>query len=816
MLKNYLKIAYRNIVRSKTYSIINILGLTIGVTCFLILTLFILNEISFDTYNENADRIYRIGVDTRIGNSETMNSKSPGPLAAALKRDFPEVESYTRIGYFGNRVFQYENKSFREWSIYWVDSTFFDIFSLTFVEGDPSTALTRPNTLVITESAAAKYFGDENPIGKILEADQMGGYLITGVIKDFPQNTHFSCQLLASISTYPVSDDELWLDLWYSTYVLLQEGTDIEAFQEKVSNTVPTYIGPAAEAAIGLPIEEFIKAGNYYGYFFQPMTSIYLYSKQFGIDPNTEWGNVKTSDINYVYIFSVVAIFLLLIAVINFMNLSTARSEKRAKEVGIRKTLGSNRTKLMSQFFIESILISAVSVVLALPIVGIILPFFNRLIGRELSLDLFSDIYIIPAIICFIILVGLLAGSYPALYLSSFKPMRILKQNFTKNNKKSSFRSALVIIQFAISVTLIAGTIIIKNQLDYMQEKNLGFKKEQLLIIQKPHIAGFMQGKVEAIKNEFLKNPNVLNVSNSSRLFENGIPGNGFIFNKRITTDPVEMQVVHTDYDFIETYQIELKDGRIFDREFSTDTSAVLVNEASLKFFGTDDVIGKELYRINTYGSADSYKIIGVIKDFNYESLHRKVRPLILKLSNNIDDASIFTVRVSSKNIPGTIEYLNTTWGKFSNGEKFYYSFVNEHLAHLYNNERRTNIIVSLFSVIAILIACLGLFGLVSFVTEQRTKEIGIRKVMGASVTEIILILSRKFAVWVLIANIIAWPIAYYVMSNWLENFAYRVNINWFVFILSGLSTLIIALATIGLHTVRAANANPIKSLRYE
>lgn len=694
MFKNYLKLAYRNIVRSKSFSVINILGLTIGITCFLLLAVFVLDEISYDKFYVNADRIYRVGVNIRIGNSESTNSKSPSPLGPALKRDFPEVETYARIGYFGNRIFQYKENSFREWSIYWVDSTFFDIFNLSFIEGNPNTALTQPNTLVITESAAKKYFGNENPIGKILKADQMGDYLITGSIKDFPQNSHFSCQFLASISTYPIADEDIWLDLWYSTYILLKEGTDIHRFEKKVADALPTYVGPSAEKAIGVSFEEFFNKGNYYGYFFQPMSSIYLYSKEYGIDPNTEWGNVKTSDINYVYIFSAVAAFILLIAVFNFMNLSVAKSERRAKEVGIRKTLGSNRTKLMMQFFTESVIMSFISVILSLPLLALILPFFNRLIGRELILNLFGSIYTIPAILCFILFVGIVAGSYPALYLSSFRPVKILKQNIFRTDKKSTFRSALVIIQFAISITLIVGTIIIKNQLDYMQEKNLGFKKDHLLIIHKPHIDGFMNGKIKTIKNEFLKNSNVVSVSNSSRLFENGIPGNGFKFNHKSTTDPVEMQFVHVDHDFINTYQIELAKGRFFDKQYSTDTSAVLVNEAALKFFGTGDAIGKNLYRIDTYGKPDTYTIIGVVKDFNYESLHRTVRPIVLKLDYDIQGASIFTVRISSENIAGTIEHLKETYLTFSNGEKFYYNFIDEQLANLYKNEERTNIIV--------------------------------------------------------------------------------------------------------------------------
>lgn len=816
MLLNYFRIAFRNLKKDKISSVINIVGLAVGITCFLMLALFIFDDLSYDKNYENADRLYRAYVKTKLGENESIGSKTCGPLGPSLLRDFPEIETYARMGYFGNQIFEYNDKSFREWSIYWVDSTFFEIFKLEFLAGNPETALTKPNSIVITEESAKKYFGSENPVGKTLVSDQKGGYLVTGVIKAFPLKSHFRCEMLASISTYPIIDEPIWLESWYTTYLLLKEGTDPKQLEEKISKVTGDYIGADVQAAIGVPFEEVMKNGNEYKYLLQPFDEIYLYSGEYGIDPNTEWGNVKSSDITYTYAFSAIAIFILLLAVINFMNLATARSERRAKEVGIRKTLGSSKSKLALQFFVESILMSALAIIISLALLEIILPIFNEFIGRDLQLNLFDDVYAILMMIGFILTIGILAGSYPALYLSSFQPAYVLKTYSFKMSGKSSFRNVLVVIQFSVSIIMLIGTLIIRDQLEFIQNKDLGFKKDHLLIIWKPGIDGFLQNSIEELKAEFLKSSRVLKVTNSSRIFESGISGHGYIFNQPTGSEPLGMQFIGADHDFINTYQIELVKGRFFFKDFSTDTSAVIVNEAALKVFGTDDVIDKELYQIKSYGEEKSYKIIGVVKDFNYESLHREVRPLVINLKQTGRGASILTLRIQSEDIPATIEYLKSTWDKFTNGEGFYYSFVDEHLTTLYDFEKKTASIASVFSGLAIFIACLGLFGLSAFVTERRTKEIGIRKVLGASIPEIVILLSKEFALWVLIANIIAWPVAYYVMQNWLEDFAFRVNINFGVFIMAGMSALIIALLTVSLHAVKAGLANPIDSLRNE
>lgn len=833
MFLNYFRIAFRNIIKDKISSVINIAGLAVGIACFMTLSLFILDEMSFDRFYKNSDRIYRVYIKMLLNGKEDNNSKTPGLLGPTLAQQFPEVQNFTRVGYFGQYLFRYNDKVFTEGNIYGVDSSFFDVFSLDFIYGDSKTALIKPNTLVITESAAKRYFGDENPVGKTLIVekayaadylnqvenyhDNSEGFLITGLIKDFPSNSHFSTEFLTSISTYEIN--RYWLDLWYSTYVVLNEGTNPDDFEQKLTKVVEDNIGPLAESIAGISLEEFLATGNKYEYRLQPLNSIYLRSsRDYGIDMNTEWAQIKSSDITYTYIFSAVALFILLIAIINFMNLATARSERRAKEVGIRKTLGSNKLNLILQFISEAIMMSGLSVLIALALLEIILPSFNNLTGKELKLEHFSSFYIIPIIICFILFVGILAGSYPAFYLSSFQPVDVLK-NVRKGNRKSRSRSALVIFQFAVSITLLIGTIIIKNQLDYIQNKNLGFNKEHLFSIMNANVLG---SHTETFKQELLKNANILSATNSSQMFRAGIPGSGYLFNKKTGTDPIILQYVEADYDFLETYQIKLKEGRFFSKEFSTDTSAVLINESAAKLFreslhsGDNNPVGKELIRIGRENWAKTFNIIGIIKDFNYESLHRQIRPLVIHLYPEDQPANVFTVRIASADMKNTLAYIEETWRKFVSDEGMWSRFVDENIARLYRAEENTSIVATVFSSLAIFIACLGLFGLATFVTEQRTKEIGIRKVLGASITEIVMLLSKEFAVWVLVANLIAWPVAYYVMQNWLQNFAFRIDLSFYVFIISGVAALLIALLTISLHAVKAASTNPVDSLRNE
>jgi putative ABC transport system permease protein len=814
VLKNYLKIAIRNILRNKTYSLINVIGLAVGVACAITLYLFITDELSYDKFNNNADQIYRVYVKMLFNGKESVNAKTSAPLGAALVNNFPEVLNYTRIGFFGNHVFKYKNKEFREWKVYTADSTFFEIFTMNFLAGNSITALNQPNSMVITESAAGRYFGNENPVGKTLNEEGVGSFIITGLIKDFPKNSHFSCDFLLSMSTYQEARNQKWLSTGYSTYIKLKKGTDPVVLENKFKKIVRDYVGPAAAALLGISLNQFLDQGNSYDFLLQPLTSIYLESKrEYGIDPNTEWSDVKSSDIAFIYIFSAVGLAILFVAIINFMNLSTARSGKRSKEVGIRKTLGSNKLKLIMQFITESILMSAISVILALALLEVILPVFNNLSGKELKLNLFSNPYAIPSLIGFILSVGILAGSYPAFYLSSFQPVQILKPYTQGRNRKNLFRSTLVIIQFSVSISLLIGTLIIKNQLTYLQNKDLGFNKEHLILIKNAAVLG---SKIETFKNELTKNHQITSLGYSSLMFSSGIPGSAYLFDKKTGANPLFFQVLDVDYGFLNTFRIELLDGRFFSKEFPSDSVAVVINQAALKEIGTDHPVGKDLNFIGNVKDQVSYKIIGVIKDFNYESLHQQVRPLVLQLHTPRQAAYLLTLRVISNNPEDALGYIKNTWQKFAGKENINFGFMDQDLTHLYDSEEKTGIVAAIFSFLAIFIACLGLFGLAAFVTEQRTKEIGIRKALGASVSEIVIILSKQFTKWVVFANLIAWPVAYYIMNKWLENFAYRIELNLWVFVLSGLSALLIALITISFHAVKAATANPIKSLKYE
>lgn len=804
MFRNYIKVALRNLGKNKGYSFINITGLAVGIACCIAILLYVRNELSYDTFNKNADQIYRVHLTGRINNNELNMAVSPSPLGAAIMHDLPGVAVYTRIRNFGAPVLRYKNKAFSEEKFFNVDSTFFKVFTVEFMEGNPNSALTRPNNVVITESMAKKYFGSEDPMGKILNADHRRNWIITGVIKDFPQNSHFHSDFLGSLTTYEDSRNPFWLSNNYYTYIVLKKGTDSRQFQKLLDQDVKQYIGPQLEKVAGLTLEQLKKSGSSYGYVLQPLNSIHLNSHlDYEIEAN--------SDIDYIYIFSVIAIAILLIACINFINLATARSEKRAKEVGIRKTLGSNRSQLVRQFITESVLMSMLAVIIAIIVIEVFLPGFNDITGKEMSLGIFENIYTLLLLIFLAGIIGIIAGSYPAFYLSSFQPVKVLKSE-NKGKQKSFLRSGLVIFQFAVTIVLFIGTFIIYNQLKYMQNKNLGFDKEQVVIIKKTDDIG---NQIKSFKKELANYPGVINLSNS-----NAIPGLQYGDNaSRVEGTPndryQDLRQIWSDYGFINTYNIKMEKGRFFSIEHPSDTSAVVINEATVKIFGLNNPIGKILIEPSPHGD-EKYKIIGVTKNFNYESLHQVIRPLVIHLYNAHGFGKFISVRIKPDDYQGTISYLQNTWKKFAGNQAFDYNFLDRNLAHLYIAEQRTSKIATTFAVLAIFIACLGLLGLAAFITEQRTKEIGIRKVLGASIPSLLFMLSKEFLKWVLIANIIAWPVAYYVMNNWLKDFAYKININLWIFLLSGIIALAIALLTVSSHAIKAAIANPIKSLRYE
>lgn len=815
MLSSYLKVFLRTLARQKVFSFINITGLAIGVTCFIVLSLVVLDEAGYDKYNENADQIYRVLTHTRINGQESTSSKTAIPLGETLKKDFPEVVSYSRLDYFGQHNFRYGDKVFREYDIYKVDSAYFSIFTLPFVYGNPKTALNNPNSIVLTETSAKKYFGNENPVGKALTVDERKTLLITGVMKDFPRKSHFSCSFLVSMSTDPTAKSQNWLDSRCTTFILLQKGTNEGEFNNKMKSIVANYVGPQATALLGFSISEFYNRGNQYNFILQPLSSIYLYSQaKYNVDLNSEWGDVSQSSITFSYILLAIGTFILLIAVFNFMNLATAKSEKRSREVGIRKTLGSDKKMLIAQFISEAIFTSLLSVILSIGLTKLVLPYFNEFVDRDLSLDLTGNFYTIPALIAFALIVGLLSGSYPAFYLSSFETSQVLKGNLGKKSRKSRMRSLLIVLQFAISITLIIGTVVIKDQLRFIQNKDLGFNKEHLVTIVNGSV---IRKQIKSFQDEISRKTGVVSSTAASVMFSTGMPGNGYMYDRMSGTNMISAQYLNVDYDFMKTYQLEVKKGRFFSKEFGSDSNAVVVNEEMARRFTDKEPIGKNLGMVHPETKTIiPFRIIGIVKDFNYESLHQKVRPLVLYLSPVKQEAIVITMRIKPGNINKTISSIEDVWKTFAGNEKIRIRFMDENLARMYRAEERMGTITTVFSLLAIIVACLGLFGLVSFVTEQRTKEIGVRKVLGASVFEIVLLISKDFLKLVLLANLISWPVAYYIMRNWLNNFAYRIEIGWTIFGLSALIALLIALATISYQVIKVALQNPVNSLRYE
>ncbi len=808
MLKNYLKIAVRSILKNKVYSFINIVGLAVGVACCIAILLYIQNELSYDKFNKFADRICRVTLDGEVDGHDINPANSPAALGPTVYHDIPGVETYVRLFNDGSQIINYKDKTFFEERFFWADQTIFNVFTFSFVEGNLKTAFDQPNSVVITESTARKYFGDKDPLGKILTVDKQNDYIVSGVIKDIPYNSHFHPDFIASLATLQDSRNPSWLSNNYYTYFLLKKGVNIVNFQKELNVEVKKYVGPQIKIVTGVSLQKFLVAGNRYGYKVQTLTSIHLNSHLNGeIEPN---GNKM-----YVYIFSLIAIAILLIACSNFINLATARSERRAKEVGIRKTLGSSRLHLIRQFMIESIMMSSAATVIAVVLVELFLPLFNALADKKMSLDLFNDPLSILLLICFAAVVGIASGIYPACYLSSFKPIDVLKSKTKKKSRKSFVRNGLVVFQFTILIILFIGTFIIYDQLKYVQTKNLGFDKEETVVINR---VGGLGNQIQSFEHELMQNKNIIDLTNSSAVPGGNYEENAFRLEGASLEKLESSRHLFCDFNFAKTYSLKMKDGRFFSLEHPSDSSAVVVNEALEKVFGKKSLVGKNLlFPGPGRGQWTKFKIIGVVKDFNYQSLHEKIRPLVflLPLQKNYT-WSFLTVRLAAGNHLSTISFIEKVWEKYSGNESFSYNFLDKNLQHLYESDSKTNEIVGTFSFLAIFIACLGLLGLVSFVTGQRTKEIGIRKVLGASIHEILFLITKEFIKWVLIANIIAWPVAYYIMNNWLNDFAYRIKMAPWIFVLAGVFTLLIALLTVSFHTIQAARANPVKSLRYE
>jgi len=808
MFRNQVVIAVRNLIRNKGYTFINIAGLAVGIACCVLIMLYVLDELSYDRHYEKADRIYRVGTRGIIGPNEFHGSLSPSPMAETFMREFPEIESAVRIRNFGFPVIRYKDKVFSEERFVSADSTFFEIFTMPFLSGDPKTALSKPNSVVITKSTADKYFGKEDPLGKMINSDNRRDFMITGVIDDFPENSHFHFDFILSMISNRQALDNFWISSNFHTYVLFRDGYNVSEFEAKIPDIVTKYAAPQIEQATGIPYERMLQSGDLYTWFLQPITEIHLYS-------NLEHEIEINGNAVYVWIFLIVALAVLVIACINFMNLATARSANRAREVGMRKTLGSSRFQLVRQFLTESIFLTSIAVITALILIEFVMPFYNNLIGKNLALTYTGNFITIPALAAFTLLVGVFAGSYPAFFLASFQPVQVLKGKIKRMTKgRTLTRSGLVIFQFAVSIALIAGTFIVFNQLKFLQDKKLGFNKEQIIIVEKTDDIG---SQIEAFKNELRDIPSVMHVSNSTNFPGQNMGSNVYAPAGKVQNQNQLVWNMFADNGFASTYQISLQEGRFYSKEFLSDSSAVVLNSAALSILGIKDPIGKEVIRVGpTPEQSNKLKIIGIMEDFHFESLHHKIRPLIILPFGRNGFGRYMSIKVSPENISETLDAVKKTWNKFAGNQAFEYVFFDQEFAKLYESEQRTANIMSIFSVLAIVIACLGLFGLASFTAEQRTKEIGVRKVLGASITNIILMLSKDIVKLVLFANIIALPIVFFVMQSWLENFAYRMPVDYIIFAGTAVIAFVIAILTVSYQAYRAAAANPQESLRYE
>lgn len=809
MFRNHFKTAWRNLMKYKFISFINLFGLTIGLTCCLLILTYILNELSYDKYNKNADRVYRITRTFYDGNGKEMLNLSTvaPPFGYYLPTDFPEIEKMTRLLNVGITPLRYKDKLINEPNVYFGDENLFDVFTVDVLKGNPKTALNDPYSVMLTEETAKKYFGNEDPINKVIRANDQFDVKVTGVYKDFPSNAHIHPNILVSFNTLKdsaiIGEENLrtnWGNNSFFTYILLPETYNIESMKKRFPAFLDKHM--AGQYGPNQP-SKFTKLD------LQKLSDIHLYSHtDFEAEPN--------GDINRVYIFSAIALFILLIACINYMNLSTARSALRAKEIGIRKVVGASKKELVAQFLSESILLTCSAIIIAFVLLYLLLPWLNKVSSQNLSINILLKWQILVPLFLTPFVVGIISGIYPALFMSSFQPVKTLKGLFKVGGSNISFRKVLVVTQFAISIILIITTVVVFQQLRYMQNASLGYNKDHLITMA---YSNQLNDRYEAFRNTLLQNSNIKAVGRSSRIptgrlldgMGAQVPGNDSMVPVK-----ADIRFLATDYDFIPAYGIPLAAGRNFSRSFGTDTSNFIINEAAVKAIGwksNDQAVGKDF----KYGQFSGH-IIGVVKDFHFESLHEAITPLVFVLPQPSNQGLFnnISIKISGQNIASSLETIKNTWQKFLPELPYQYSFFDENFARLYDAEHKQETIFTTFACIAIFIACLGLFGLSAFAISQRVKEIGVRKVLGANTTTIVTLLSKEFLKLVLIAAIVAFPIAWYAMHNWLQDFAYRINIQWWVFIIAAIAAAFIALITVGMQAVKAATANPVKALRSE
>ncbi len=811
MFKNYLKIAWRSLKKQPFFTFLNTFGLAIGMAGGLLIALYVYDELSFDKMYPDANRIHRIDMDMKFGGAEMKSSEVSAPMAAALERDFPQVEMTARFRNQGSlfiRKIDTETNT-KELHVTYADSTFFDMFGIDLLVGDPKTALVEPKTLVLTKSAAEKHFGVKNALGQRLLLNNTETYTVTGVIEDFPKNSLLrDHSVIMALSGYDYMRPDDWGSNNYFTFIKLLPNANIEDIQEPLQGMLERYMLPWAQQFFpGMTAESFEAAGNYIHYHTMPLTDIHLYST----NKDSEFS--ANSSIQNVYILSFIGMFLIILASVNFMNLSTAQSLKRAKEVGVRKTLGSNRIDLIRQFLTESGLISFISLLMAFILAMVVLPYFNELSGKELEIPFTNPLFWL-ILFSATILLGFFSGSYPAFFMSRFMPVAVLKGSGQSKVAGGNIRNSLVVFQFAISVFLIISTLVVYQQLKFIQNKDLGFTKNQVVLIDDTYAAG---SQVQTIKEEISRLSQVKSATVSSFLPTPSSRSNSSFFKEgaREQENAIQMQLWDVDYDYMPTLNMELVTGRNFDKQFVSDSTAVIINEATLKVLGVgpEEALGMRLSRDIDLNRPQFYTIIGVVKNFHYESLRENIEALGLFLRNSSGNMAI---KLSAGDFSNTIASIEGIWNKMAPGQPFSYRFMDDSFNTTYQAEQKLGQIFMVFTALSILIACLGLFGLAAFNAQKRTKEIGIRKVLGASAGQITFRLTTDFLKMVAIAIVISLPIGWFVMNKWLEDFSYRIEIPWWVFALSACLALGIAIVTVGYQSIKAAIVNPVKSLRTE
>ena len=811
MIRNYLITALRVLNKQKFFTAINVLGLAVGIACCMVMLLYVKNELSYDKYHANINQLYRIVIDLKFGDIDGRMSDTAAPMAKTMVKDYPEVINAGRTEEQGGQwIKRGENESVMIEDVAYVDSSIFQMFSFDVVAGDPVKALTNPDLIVISRRIADLYFPDEDPMGKSLTIGNDWNVEVAGLIENMPEQSSFKYDVFLSMERQEWSKDNMWLNHTFETYFQLAEGADPAGLEAKFPDMLEKYVGPELMKFIGATIEEFRESGKNLGYGMQPVADIHLHSQD--IDGVGGDGNIR-----YVYIFTLIALMILLIASINFINLSTAKSAVRAREVGIRKVMGSIRSMLVGQFLTESVIMSLMSFFLAIGIGALFLPIFNSLAQTSVGIP-WGDPFFWAIMILGALVLGIVTGMYPAFFLSAFKPVKVLKGNLTRQTSSGWLRSGLVIFQFVASIVLIISTLIVRKQITYIQNKDLGFNKEHVVIVENTWV---LRDKAHLLKKELVQREDILSGSVTNYLPVNSNRSTNAYWLKEQANQNKEVLISRftVDFDYVETYGLEIVEGRNLSVEFPTDSQAVLINEVAAMQLGiADNPIGREISSVgdmdeNGNPTYDNFKIVGILKDFHFSNAKELINPLALFIGNNRGAVSF---RIKSDDLQATLADMEVAYKRFAPDKPFQYSFVDDRFEEMYETEQRLGKIFGSFSILAIFIACLGLFALATFMAERRAKEISIRRVMGARVSNIMLLLSSEFLKLVGLALIFAVPVSYYLMQNWLEGFAYRVDLGADVFIISGIIALMIAQLTVSFQSMKAALANPVTALRNE